>query len=327
MPKSKSDSQFLDSLEGLSLIGAVLGTGAGFVFQQFIYASAPLTLALLMNFVNRQRHQTLLRDALGDRVASTRIDIERQFEDELHRLREEIQVLETAPPPVAETFDVAPLEAQIQDLHHRTEQPIAAVAHLQTQVNHLTARVSALSGGAAVASGVAAGVVAGAISSNGQTNGSNGVASSSKTPIDSVAAFWRQYEAGQREFAGLDLAGADLTQQSHYLYEVDLSNANLEGATLTGLNLGESVLNGVRLNGAQLDYANFSQSSLIGANLENANLRGANLRGANLNRANLKNADLSYADLTHADLDGAELEGAVFFRARTDGTILMKVLV
>lgn len=318
MSRSNSDSNWLDTVEGLSLVGAVLGTGAGFAFQQVMYASAPVTLALVMNFVNRQRQQEAVERNLGDRVAETRVEVERQFEGELQRLRDEALAADNDRDnaPTAVAIDLSPLEAQIHELQERSEAPVAAIAHLQARVDDLSASLQALTSGK-VASGVASGLASGVV--NGTSNG-NG--SATNGAIGSAAEFWSRVQAGTRQFDDLSLPDTDFTGVSPDLDNVNLSGANLENAVLTGLNLGEATLDRANLRDAQLDYTNLAFASLQQIDLVGANLRGANLRGANLRGAKLQNADLSYADLTHADLDDAQLDGAVFFRAHTSDSQL-----
>jgi Pentapeptide repeats (8 copies) len=82
----------------------------------------------------------------------------------------------------------------------------------------------------------------------------------------------KSYAAGDRNFQGLELGGADLSG-------LDLRNADFR----------ESDLYGAKLMDSLLVQANFS---------ENTNLAYADLRGA----------DLSYANLSGASLDGARLE-------------------
>ena len=79
------------------------------------------------------------------------------------------------------------------------------------------------------------------------------------------------YAAGQRDFSGANLNGADLTR------------ANLNGADLTRADL----------NGANLTRANLTRAILYGAILYDAILTRANLYGANLTRADLNGADLT----------------------------------
>lgn len=78
----------------------------------------------------------------------------------------------------------------------------------------------------------------------------------------------RRYAAGERDFRGADLRGANLRG-------ADLRDANLRWADLTD------------------------------ADLRGADLTDADLRRANLRRANLRGADLRWADLSNAYLTGA----------------------
>ncbi|GCL39621.1 pentapeptide repeat protein [Sphaerospermopsis reniformis] len=89
------------------------------------------------------------------------------------------------------------------------------------------------------------------------------------------------YEAGERDFQGLDLENIDLR-------DVDLSCANLR---LTNL------------RNADLSCANLRLTNLNYANLSGADLSGADLSDAYLNDANLRLTDLSDANLTGAIID------------------------
>ncbi|KPQ38829.1 MAG: hypothetical protein HLUCCO16_10795 [Phormidium sp. OSCR] len=332
MARKSSDSTWLDSVEGLSLVGVVLGTAATLVFQQLVYVSAPLALALVMNFVNRQRHEEELERNLGDRVVETRLDVERQFEEELSRVREE--ATRTSDDPVAPAqIDLSGVHEQLERLQVQTQQPMVAVAELQQQISLLSTQVAAALGNLEqVGTGVAQGMLQGIVDKSDESESSSD--STSNSTSDSVAVgvsspdeFWQQYHQGVRRFAQADLAQANLSQQREYLNGVDLSQANLRGANLVGVNLGEATLTGAILDESQLDYANLSRSQLNQASLVAANLRGANLRRANLRDANLENADLSYADLTDAQFDGANLKGVTFFRSRGQEQALTPSLV
>lgn len=317
MARKSSDSTWLDSVEGLSLVGVVLGTAAGLVFQQLIYVSAPLALALVMNFVNRQRHEEELERNLGDRVVETRLDVERQFEEELSRVREEATRAdeEAVPPP---QMDLSGVHEQLERLQVQTQQPMLAVAELQQQISLLSTQVAAALGNLEqVGTGVAQGMLQGIVEESQKT----------ASKVSSSQQFWQQYHQGVRRFVGADLAQANLSQAREYLNGLDLTEANLRGANLLGVNLGEATLTGAILDGVQLDYANLSRSQLNQASLVGAKLRGANLRRANLRGANLENADLSYADLTDAQFDGANLKGVTFFRSRSPEQALAPDLV
>ncbi|MGC9503085.1 pentapeptide repeat-containing protein [Baaleninema sp.] len=314
----KRSYHWLDTVEGLSLVGAVLGTGAGFVFQQVMYASAPVTLALVMNFVNRQRHHQQMQQQTIDRIANARLEVERQVELQVQDLREETLSREQQQPTAVAAFDIAPLENQVQALQAHVQQPMAAVSSLEGQMKDLAAQIAAIAAQSGGHLGNNLNNVAVEIPPLSPTNDAT---------AERTNQFWQQYESGERSFVGINLAGADLTEPEIYLDGIDFSNANLEAAVLTAMNLGATTFAGANLKGAQLDNVNFARANLVGANLVDANLRGANLRGANLNGADLQGADLAYADLTQARLDGAKLDNANFFRTRQVGTEMPMVPV
>ncbi len=303
MNRERSDYHWLDTVEGFSLIGAVLGTGAGFISQQVMYASAPVTLALVMNFVNRQRHQQRIQQLCNERIANTQVELERRFEDRLQRLNE--ASISAGDVPATATFDTVPSAVPMQGFQ------ISAVSNLERQMKDLAAKVAAVSGQRGVTVG--------------EQNGSANVAIELPPTLEEeehnghLSQFWQDYESGSRSFVGIDLSGANLSGSHVYLDNIDLSSANLEGTILTAINLGNATFDRANLKEAQLDNTNLARADLIDAILTGANLKGANLRGANLQRADLQNVDLSYADLTHANLEGARLENAKLYRTRTDG--------
>ncbi len=86
--------------------------------------------------------------------------------------------------------------------------------------------------------------------------------------------FWERYEAGERDFTGINLSGANLS-------------------------------------GAYLIQANLCGAYLENTDLSNTYLSSADLRGADLSNANLENACLEDAKLAGAILDGAKLTGAM----------------
>lgn len=97
--------------------------------------------------------------------------------------------------------------------------------------------------------------------------------------IATAEALLQAYEAGQRNFMGLNLGTAQL------------SHANLRGADLSYTDLSMADLSGANLRGADLSYANLRES-----NLQGADLRGAMLIGTDLREAVLQSAQLDAAD-------------------------------
>jgi uncharacterized protein YjbI with pentapeptide repeats len=143
-------------------------------------------------------------------------------------------------------------------------------------------------------------------------------------PVVSVEEFWQRYSDGERDFTGINLAGADLRGKS-LASGVNLSNANLKKANLIGVNWQSVNFSGANLKGADMrdscfDDTNFSSANLCGVNLSktrlsNANLNQSNLVNANLSHANLQSAKLENAKLRKASLRGANLESANFSEA------------
>ena len=159
-----------------------------------------------------------------------------------------------------------------------------------------------------------------------------------------------RYEAGERDFFGVDLSSANLSGvnlsgadmlganiSSANLSNANLSNANLSNVSLVGTNLSDANLShadlsvaylfeadlsaadlsAAYLDGTHLSHADLSEAKLINTSLINAKLVYANLIYADLSDANLTNANLSYANLVEANFTNATLTGA-----KLDGTIL-----
>jgi uncharacterized protein YjbI with pentapeptide repeats len=133
-------------------------------------------------------------------------------------------------------------------------------------------------------------------------------------PVVSVEEFWERCTQGERDFTGINLAGADLSGK-RLNSGVDLSNANLNQANLIGttwqaVNLSAATLKGADMREARFDGTNFSQANLSMTNLSNTNLSSTNLHQANLVNANLSQANLSSANLHQAKLVNANLSQA-----------------
>lgn len=138
--------------------------------------------------------------------------------------------------------------------------------------------------------------------------------------------FLRRYEAGERDFTGINLAGVNLSGLSlkdcnlskANLTKANLSNTNLSGTKLSEANLLEPILNYANLTGADLRSAELS-----GAQLNYAKLVGTNLNGAGLIQAYLQVADLSGANLSYTNLTAAFLSSANLMKANLKGTNLV----
>ena len=91
----------------------------------------------------------------------------------------------------------------------------------------------------------------------------------SQGKLVSAEEFLSRYNAGQRDFTGINLAGVNLSGKK--FFPINLSKANLKKANLRKTNL----------NGSNLRQANLNESNLSGADLAG----GVNLSEANLSRA------------------------------------------
>jgi uncharacterized protein YjbI with pentapeptide repeats len=136
----------------------------------------------------------------------------------------------------------------------------------------------------------------------------------------------RRYAAGERNFSGVDLSGADLSgaylHNTNFtkanLYQANLTKANITSATLVGTNLEKATLIGAQLTKSDLNKANLEEADLTGAKLVNSDLTQSNLCQAQLNKANIR-----YATLNCAFLHAASLDSAILYGANMCGAILV----
>ncbi len=145
-----------------------------------------------------------------------------------------------------------------------------------------------------------------------------------------VEEFLRRYEAGERDFTGVNLTGANLIGASltgvnlskANLTRAKLNSANLRSTNLSRTNLSEANLIQATLNNANLSGANLRSAELSAANLCGAKLAGTNLNGAKLIQAQMNGADLSEANLNYTNLTAASLQSANLMKANLKGTNL-----
>lgn len=100
-----------------------------------------------------------------------------------------------------------------------------------------------------------------------------------------------RYEAGERNFRGLDLDGETL---------------DLRGSNLAGSDFSESFIF-ADFRGANLERCLFER-----ANVKTCDFRGASLRHASFREAAVDAAEFSGAEMTGACFDGASAYGHVF---------------
>ncbi|MBW4532885.1 MAG: pentapeptide repeat-containing protein [Pleurocapsa minor HA4230-MV1] len=93
----------------------------------------------------------------------------------------------------------------------------------------------------------------------------------------------KRYAAGERDFTGVDLSGANLM-------EVALEDIIFENAILRGTKFKWSLLDRAIFRNANLENANFMLAHLEGADFRGANLRNCIIVETTLIRANFKGA-------------------------------------
>lgn len=162
--------------------------------------------------------------------------------------------------------------------------------------------------------------------------------------------YWEE----NQEHRGLDLRGADLSQENLHglplaymrgglavierlvsneeqrewagvqLEGANLDDAHLERAMLAGAYLKKASLRGAHLEGSDLSDVQMGSANLFKASLENAFLGKAHLENVSFNKASLERADLSRASLTNSDLSESHLEGVSLAGAHLEGANLYK---
>ncbi|XXT17579.1 toll/interleukin-1 receptor domain-containing protein [Sorangium sp. So ce429] len=131
------------------------------------------------------------------------------------------------------------------------------------------------------------------------------------------------HKAGERNFRGVDLAGADLT--GAVLNRTDFTGATFSRATFFGATLIGATFVRASLVRTNFVDATLSDANLSAATLMSANFSGANLSSVNISVTNLSGASFSGTNLSGANLSGAHLSGANFGGAVLRGTLLINV--
>ncbi|BAY82420.1 pentapeptide repeat protein [Calothrix parasitica NIES-267] len=142
----------------------------------------------------------------------------------------------------------------------------------------------------------------------------------------------KRYAAGERDFSGVDLSGADFDDFSGQkkLSEINLSNSNLSKVNFSNVRLKAANFSGANLKEAKFRYCELSRANFTNADMEKvkisyhdmkkANFTGANLTDANLQCSNLIEANFNKANLSNTKLVGADLSNADFRNAIINNT-------
>ena len=116
---------------------------------------------------------------------------------------------------------------------------------------------------------------------------------------------WRRCLLDNRNFVGVDLAGATL--RDGFFARSDLTGADFSAVDGRRAKFTDAVLVNTSWAGARLIGTDFTKSDLSGASFE-----GADLRRARFFRADLRGADFTGARLDGTDFLKADLSGAIW---------------
>jgi len=124
-------------------------------------------------------------------------------------------------------------------------------------------------------------------------------------PPSSAKELLERYRAGERDFRGAELPGANLGKTE--LPGIDLSGADLTRANLFAADLSHAIFTDTCFRAANLSTCVLSGAAMRRAKLFDANLFDATLEGVDLRGANLYGADLTRVRLQGATVDAVRL--------------------
>ena len=134
--------------------------------------------------------------------------------------------------------------------------------------------------------------------------------------------FIERYQAGERDFSGVDLSGIELTDfknRNNYKF----SDINLSGANLTKAKLEFVNFNNVNLENANLTEAEIACCDFNHANFSNANLTDVIIDFSNFIEANFQNANLTNIYVKYCPKDLCDFSRANFSRANCSNALLI----
>ncbi|MEG4318495.1 MULTISPECIES: hypothetical protein [unclassified Microcoleus] len=130
MRSSQNQPEWLELAEYASIAGSAIGTIVAGLSGQIIYAAAPLTAALSLNFVNRQRFEQKMQQKANSAIAEVQAAVEGRSQ-QVQRLPGELAQLDTT---------VSDLQQKLRILESGAIADVqAAVASLERQAQALPA--------------------------------------------------------------------------------------------------------------------------------------------------------------------------------------------
>ncbi|MGB6299596.1 MAG: pentapeptide repeat-containing protein [Rivularia sp. (in: cyanobacteria)] len=128
----------------------------------------------------------------------------------------------------------------------------------------------------------------------------------------------KRYEAGERNFAGIDLRFINISYSC--FLDTNFSDTNLECSSISGTDFINA-----NFSGANLEWS-YLPNLLINSNLSNTNLQKAKWRGATFVNVDMTGADLTGADLTSrktTKLIGCDLRNANLADIKIDESVVL----
>ena len=130
--------------------------------------------------------------------------------------------------------------------------------------------------------------------------------------------FLERYQAGQRDFSGIDLTGIELTDfKNNYKFSdinlngANLTNAKLEFVNFTNVNLANANLAEAEIACCDFNYANFSNANLTDVIIDLSNFIEANFHNANLTNIYVKYCPKDLCDFSRANFSRANCSNAL----------------
>ncbi|MGL5058406.1 MAG: hypothetical protein ACRC62_00390 [Microcoleus sp.] len=149
MGSSANQKDWLEVAEYASIAGSAIGTVATALSGQFIYAAAPLTAALSLNFANRQRFQEQLQHKTNSSVAGVHLTVKSlqqqvealpeepaQLYTTVSDLQQKLRSLESAE-SVGTRSSVESVQQQVQSLPEDTGEFYTMLSQLQQKLYNL----------------------------------------------------------------------------------------------------------------------------------------------------------------------------------------------
>ncbi|MEG3847385.1 hypothetical protein QT971_08275 [Microcoleus sp. herbarium19] len=149
MRSSQNQREWLELAEYASIAGSAIGTIVAGLSGQIIYAAAPLTAAISLNFVNRQRFEQRMAQKANSAIAEVQAAVEGRSQ-QVQRLSAELAELDTSVSDlkqklrILESGAIAEIQAAVASLERQTQALPADSQELYTILSDLQQKLGIL---------------------------------------------------------------------------------------------------------------------------------------------------------------------------------------